>query len=69
MGRDGKPTYLVQIRLTGKPSVAKTFERRTDAKEWAAKTEAEMRRSRALGGRRTVAEAIDHYSPGEVPPS
>ena len=58
MGRDGKPTYLVQIRLTGKPSVAKTFERRTDAKEWAAKTEAEMRRSRALGG---VRIAVTHY--------
>lgn len=60
-GKNGRTTYLVQIRLAGHPSLSKTFERRTDAKAWAAKTESEMRRNRAFGGRRTVAEAIDHY--------
>jgi hypothetical protein len=60
-GKNGRSTYLVQIRLVGKPSVSKTFDRRTDAKEWAAKTEMEMRRNRSLGGRHTVAEAIEHY--------
>jgi len=60
-GKKGRTTYLVQIRLIGRPSISKTFERKTDAKEWAARTESEMRRSHALGGRRTVAAAIDHY--------
>lgn len=60
-GKHGRTTYLVQIRLSGRPSVSKTFERRTDAREWASKTEREMRRSQALGSRRTVAEAINHY--------
>jgi integrase len=60
-GKNGRATYLVQIRLTGKPSVSKTFDRRTDAKKWAAKKESDMRFNRALGGRRTVAEAIEHY--------
>ncbi len=60
-GRDGRTTYSVQIRLAGKPSVAKTFGRLTDARAWAAKTESQMRRNRDLGGRQTVGAAIDHY--------
>jgi integrase len=60
-GKDGRTTYLVQIRLVGKPSVSKTFDRRTDAKLWAARTESEMRRNRTVGGHRTMAEAIKHY--------
>lgn len=60
-GKEGRTRYLVQIRLTGKPSVSKSFDRLTDAKAWASRTESEMRRNRILGGRRTVAEVIEHY--------
>lgn len=60
-GKDGRVAYLAQIRVVGRPSVSKTFERLTDARTWAAKRELEMRSRRVLGGRRTVADAIDHY--------
>lgn len=59
--RTGKAVYQVRIRLTGRAPLCQTFDRKTDAKEWATKTEAEMRRRRAFGGRRTVGEAIEHY--------
>jgi integrase len=59
--RRGKTVYQVRVRLTGRPPLCQTFDRRTDAKEWAAKMETEFRRRRAFGGRRTVEEAIGHY--------
>ncbi len=65
-GKNGRMTYVAQIRLAGRPSIAKTFERLTDAREWAAKAETEMRRNRVLGGRRTVAQAIDHYRAQQI---
>jgi integrase len=38
--------YRVQVRLRGFPPVSASFERRTDAKEWAKATEAAMREGR-----------------------
>lgn len=57
----GRVTYLVQIRLMGKPEVSKTFDRRTDAKEWGERTEREMKLGRITGMRRTLGEAIELY--------
>jgi integrase len=63
MTRKGKnrTTYTVRVRIAGRPAQVKTFDRKTDAKEWAAKMETDIRRGRTLGGRRTVGEAIDYY--------
>jgi hypothetical protein len=37
---DGKTHFRVQIRLKGYPITSATFERKTDAKQWAQQTEA-----------------------------
>lgn len=62
---DGTTGYRVKLRIRGFAPVSKTFERRTDAKRWAAKTEAAMREGRFFperdAARRTVAELCDKY--------
>ena len=45
----------------GETNFSNNFNFLADAKAWAAKTELELRSRHALGGRRTVADAIDHY--------
>lgn len=61
----GKTTYRVQIRLKGFPTDSATFERLTDAKKWAQKTETEMRERRYFktseSKNKTLAELIDRY--------
>lgn len=62
----GKATFRVQIRLSGHPPQSRTFERLTDARKWAASTEAAIREGRlrpqsAWATRRTFAEAINRY--------
>jgi len=64
---DGSVSYRVKIRLKGRPQVSETFSRKTDARIWAQQMEVELRRGRALGLRRTVAQAIDHYLEHELP--
>ena len=57
--------YRVKVRLRGRPSLSRTFERKTDAKRWAQATEAAIREGRNFKSgealRRTVADAIDRY--------
>lgn len=64
-GRDGTPTYRVQVRIAGFPAQHATFERRTDAKAWAAQTEAAIREGRHFptreAKRRTLAELVDRH--------
>ena len=63
--RDGKQhtSYRVQIRKRGFAPVTATFERKTDAAEWAQATETDMRRRQFFpqreAERRTLAELID----------
>jgi len=64
---DGSVSYRVKIRLKGRQQVSETFSRKTDARIWAQRTEAELRRGRLLALRRTVAQAIDHYLEHELP--
>jgi len=65
IGKNGQKSYRVLIRVKGVAPISKTFHRLTDAKRWAAKTEADLRSGDispvAQGLRRTVAEAIDRY--------
>lgn len=43
---DGTTGYRAKVRLKGFPSQSATFERKTDAKEWAKQTEASIREGR-----------------------
>lgn len=61
---DGKTSYRVKIRLKGYPPDSATFERLTDARTWATKTEADMKAGRYFGAakRHTLKELIEKYS-------
>jgi len=62
---DGGTSYRVKVRLKGFPPESATFERMTDAKAWAAKTEADMKAGRHFGAskRHTFAELANEYAP------
>jgi len=65
--REGKrgTTYRVQVRRKGHPPETATFERLTDARQWAQQTETAITEGRHLlisqARRRTFAEMIDRY--------
>lgn len=65
ISKDGATSYRVQIRLRGFPPESASFERLTDAKEWAKKTEANMKAGRHFGAskRHTFNELADEYLP------
>ena len=62
---DGKVRYRVQVRLKGHPVQTATFERKTDAKQWAQDIESAIRHGRHFkdseAKRHTLAELIDRY--------
>ncbi len=62
---DGKISYRVKIRIRGFPAQSATFERKTDAKNWAAQTESAMREGRYFkttqAKKYTVADLIKRY--------
>src|SRR6266446_3961398 len=61
----GKIVWGAQIRRKGHPTLSATFERLTDAKQWAARQEAAISEERAVPGRaarqHTVAALINRY--------
>ncbi|KTD66725.1 site specific recombinase [Legionella steelei] len=63
--KDGKPSYRVKVRLKGFPTQQATFRRKTDARKWAAQTEAAILEGRNFktteAKRRTLGEMIDRY--------
>jgi len=61
---DGATSYRVKVRLKGCPVESATFDRLTDAKTWAAKTESDMKAGRHFGEskRHTFVELVDRYS-------
>jgi hypothetical protein len=62
---DGKTGYRAKLRLKGFPFQSATFERKTDAKEWAKQTEASIREGRYFkiveAKKHTIADFIDRY--------
>ncbi len=66
---DGSTSYRVKIRLRGHEPVSATFDRLTDAKTWAAKTETDIKANRYFGAakRHTVKELIGRYETEAVP--
>lgn len=65
---DGATSYRVQIRLKGCEAGSATFDRLTDAREWATKTEGDMKAGRYFGEakRHTFGELLDRYSTWKV---
>jgi len=63
VGSDGKPSYRVKIRVKGYPPESATFDRLTDAREWATRTESDMRAGRFFGSARlhTFNALADEY--------
>ena len=69
--KNGEKSYTVSIRIKGHPSLTKTFKRKTDATEWANRTESQIRENinfphRALQ-RMTVGDLIDKFISNELP--
>lgn len=68
---DGSNTWEVQVRLKGFQPATASFERKTDAKKWAAQTEAAMREGRyfatSASKRHTVADLLDRYTRDVLP--
>jgi integrase len=58
-------TYRAKVRLRGYPPESATFERLTDAREWAKATEGDMKKGRHFGQskRHTFKELADEYAP------
>lgn len=63
--KDGVVSFRAKIRLKGFPPQTATFERKTDAKDWAQRIEAEIKDGRyfpnAQSKKRTLGELIDLY--------
>jgi integrase len=61
----GKTVYGVRVRRKGQPLLTATFERLTDARQWAQRMEAAVSENRAAPGnaarRHTVADLIERY--------
>src|SRR5262245_11313943 len=62
-GRDGKTSYRAKVRILGEPTRTRTFERKGDAKAWAASVETDLGRGAYVptgaDRRRTLADLID----------
>jgi integrase len=60
---DNKTTYRVKVRVKGFAPDSASFERLTDAKDWAKKVESDMKAGRHFGqgGRHTFNELADEY--------
>lgn len=70
-GKDGSTTYRVMVRLKGHPAQTATFERKTDAKRWAAQTETAIREGRHFktveAKRHTLDDLLDRYERDVLP--
>lgn len=65
--------YRARVRVVGHPPQTRTFERKTDAREWARQVEADLKRNRDFPQRqhqrKTLAELIDRYRQDGLPAS
>lgn len=63
--KDGSVSYRVEVRLKGHPIQRATFERKTDAKRWAASIESAIKEGRHFktteAKKHTLADLIDRY--------
>jgi len=71
VGKDGAISYRAKVRLQGHAPISETFERRTDAKNWAHQVEALIKGGNVVSTeaqRTTLLEALERYL-REVTPS
>jgi hypothetical protein len=65
LNQDGDEVFRVKVRLQGRPSHTATFQRKTDAKQWAAQVESDLLRGRyfrsAEDQKHTVSDMIVRY--------
>ena len=63
--KNGEMRYQAEIRLKGHPRLTAMFDRKTDAKNWIHKTEADIRCGRqqlySIGKKHTFNEAVERY--------
>ena len=63
--KNGSTRYQAEIRLKGHRILTAMFDRKTDAKNWIHKTEADIRCDRqqlySVGKKHTFKEAVDRY--------
>lgn len=63
--KEGNASYRVQVRRKSQPPLTATFQRKSDARNWAEDRESEIRQSKhfkyAEGQKHTVGGAIDRY--------
>lgn len=62
---DGKTSYRVKVRLRGFAPESASFDKLTEARHWAAQTEADMKAGRYFGQskRHTFADVLKEYKP------
>ena len=69
--KEGKTSYRVKVRLKGYPAQSASFERRSDAKNWAQLTESAIKEGRHFktteAKRHTLAEVVDRYIQDVLP--
>lgn len=68
--KNGKTTFRVKVRIKGYPDQTATFEKITQAKLWAQRTETEMRKrdpKMEEAKQRTLGETIDRYIKHIIP--
>lgn len=69
--KNGKPSYTATIRVKGYRTESATFERKTDAVNWANALESQMKRGKhikdAEAKKHTLAELIDKYIAEKLP--
>jgi integrase len=65
--------YVARVRVVGYPPETRTFERKTDAREWARNLETDLKRNRDFPQRqlakRTLGQLIAQYRTEGLPPS
>ena len=69
--KNGKPSYTAKIRIKGHKPVFNTFDRLTDARDWAAKTETEIKeglyKNIIEAQRHTFTELVERFKRDVVP--
>jgi integrase len=69
--QSGEVRFRVQVRIKGKPSITKTFKRKTDAKRWAQEKEHEVQTGlyfrNSESEKHLLSDAIDRYIRDVIP--
>ena len=62
--KNGKKTFRVEVHIKGNPTLSKSFEKRSDALDWAKQQEVQIKQGYLINpeaDRQTISEIIDFY--------